>query len=48
MDIEVANIYSQDSNMGSHSDIHSRATETPSEDFSDDSDTDRSSPVDMS
>ncbi|XP_062603640.1 transcription factor Dp-1-like isoform X1 [Saccostrea cucullata] len=48
MDIEVANIYSQDSNMGSHSDMHSRATETPSEDFSDDSDTDRSSPVDMS
>ncbi|XP_056006113.1 transcription factor Dp-1-like [Ostrea edulis] len=48
MDIEVANIYSQDSNLGSHSDMHSRATETPSEDFSDDSDTDRSSPVDMS
>ncbi|KAJ8310373.1 hypothetical protein KUTeg_012238 [Tegillarca granosa] len=51
-DMEVAiatHGLSRDSSMGSHSDMPSRAaTETPSEDFSDESDTDRSSPVDIS
>ncbi|XP_033759813.1 transcription factor Dp-1-like isoform X2 [Pecten maximus] len=53
VDMEVAMATSQglsrDSSMGSYSDMPSRAaTETPSEDFSDETDTDRSSPVDMS
>lgn len=50
MEVAIATCgLSRDSSMGSHSDMPSRAaTETPSEDFSDESDTDRSSPVDIS
>ena len=49
MDVEVGNIMtsqglSRDSSMGSHS---RAATETPSEDFSDDSDSDTSSPINV-
>lgn len=53
MDIEVAMtnmhpVMSQDSSMGSYSDTHSRGvTETPSEDFSNDSDFDASSPIEI-
>lgn len=53
MDIEVAmttahSIMSRDSSMGSYSDTHSRGvTETPSEDFSNDSDYEASSPIEI-
>lgn len=55
MDIEVAMTtgahsaaMSRDSSMGSYSDTHSRGvTETPSEDFSNDSDFDASSPIEI-
>lgn len=53
MDIEVAmttghSVMSRDSSMGSYSDTHSRGvTETPSEDFSNDSDYEASSPIEI-